>query len=110
MITQNRQKSNAKKMCIVIKPILYDYVHHCIGRIQWFVLSNHLYSVLLSPALDMADKIGNFEVGKEFDALIVDMCSFDSMVDIFPDETIEDYVEKYLFTGKLITQTIHTAT
>ena len=58
----------------------------------------------------MADKIGNFEVGKEFDALIVDMCSFDSMVDIFPDETIEDYVEKYLFTGKLTTQTIHTAT
>lgn len=50
-------------------------------------------------ALGLDDKIGSFEVGKEFDALLVDVATHDSIVDVFPDETVDDYIDKFLFTG-----------
>lgn len=50
--------------------------------------------------MGLEKKIGNFEVGKEFDAIIVDPCTQDSVVDVFPDEKLQDIVEKYLFTGE----------
>ena len=42
----------------------------------------------------MKDKIGNFAVGKEFDALIIDPYVADSPFDVFGTETIEDIFHK----------------
>lgn len=46
------------------------------------------------------DKVtGNFEVGKEFDALIIDPSATESIVDVFEDDTLEDCFDKFLYTG-----------
>lgn len=46
----------------------------------------------------MADKIGNFEVGKDFDAFIVNMKSPGS-IDILEKYDTEALVQKFLYTG-----------
>ena len=45
-------------------------------------------------------KIGNFECGKEFDALIVDPDVQGSPMNNFEEDTVLDVVEKFLYTGK----------
>lgn len=37
------------------------------------------------PVICMEDRIGNFEVGKEFDALLVDVATMGTPLDIFPE-------------------------
>ncbi|KAH3803572.1 hypothetical protein DPMN_131836 [Dreissena polymorpha] len=49
--------------------------------------------------MTLEDKIGNFEVKKELDALLIDLTTADSIVDVLPGDSIEDGIEKYLFTG-----------
>ncbi|XP_069103656.1 guanine deaminase-like [Argopecten irradians] len=49
--------------------------------------------------LDMDDIIGNFEVGKEFDALIIDPKAPTSVIDVFENDTIEDVIQKFVFLG-----------
>ncbi|KAG0233095.1 guanine deaminase [Mortierella sp. GBAus27b] len=49
--------------------------------------------------MGLEDTIGNFEVGKEFDAILVNMATKGSPVDIFPHDTTLSMFEKYLFVG-----------
>lgn len=50
-----------------------------------------------AKALGLGDKIGNFVVGKEFDALIVDLDA--GSTDCFGDESINDLFEKFIYTA-----------
>ncbi|XP_033758264.1 guanine deaminase-like [Pecten maximus] len=52
-----------------------------------------------AKVLDMDDVIGNFEVGKEFDALLIDPAVDGGPIDVFEDDTIEDIVQKFIFLG-----------
>ncbi|KAF9209400.1 hypothetical protein BGZ49_004705 [Haplosporangium sp. Z 27] len=49
--------------------------------------------------MELSDKIGNFEVGKEFDAILVNTAVARSPLDIFTHDTIQTKFEKYLFVG-----------
>ena len=50
-------------------------------------------------ALGLADKIGNFEVTKDFDALIVDLVHAEANIDIWPGETVENRISKWIHLG-----------
>lgn len=82
-------------------------------------VSEVLYLATLggAQALNMENKIGSFEVGKQFDAQLLNLCSQDSNVDVFPWQlpgsvpdqtngarvppgiTQEDLVAKWFFNG-----------
>lgn len=47
----------------------------------------------------MDEKIGNFNIGKEFDAIIVDMDIKNSSVDYFGDCTPMELLQKFVFVG-----------
>ncbi|KAF9906425.1 hypothetical protein EC991_000672 [Linnemannia zychae] len=49
--------------------------------------------------MELDDTIGNFEVGKEFDAVLVNTSARNSPMDIFEHDTIRTKFEKYLFVG-----------
>ncbi|KAF9917794.1 hypothetical protein BX616_011273 [Lobosporangium transversale] len=49
--------------------------------------------------MELGSTIGNFEVGKEFDAIIVNTTASRSPIDIFPHDSIESKFKKYLFVG-----------
>ncbi|KAF9425012.1 hypothetical protein BGZ94_007927 [Podila epigama] len=59
----------------------------------------YLATVGGARVMELADKIGNFEVGKEFDAILVNTNVENSPVDIFDHDTVETQFEKYLFVG-----------
>ena len=48
----------------------------------------------------MADSIGNFEVGKKFDALVIDVNTSESQIDIFEGENLEDMFQKFIYLGE----------
>ncbi|XP_078683904.1 guanine deaminase-like [Branchiostoma floridae x Branchiostoma belcheri] len=52
-----------------------------------------------AEVLALDDTIGNFEEGKDFDALLIDMESSSSRVDTFDFHSIEDLVQQFLFMG-----------
>eukprot|EP00048_Salpingoeca_helianthica_P004423 m.76739 g.76739 ORF g.76739 m.76739 type:complete len:438 (+) comp13190_c0_seq2:76-1389(+) len=52
-----------------------------------------------AKALGMHDQLGNFEPGKQFDALIVDGTRADSPFSLFPSDSLEDIVSKFIFLG-----------
>ncbi|XP_033107445.1 guanine deaminase-like [Anneissia japonica] len=52
-----------------------------------------------SQVLGLDDRIGNFEVGKEFDALLVDLTVPCSPCDIFAFDTTEELLQKFIFIG-----------
>ncbi|XP_067424564.1 guanine deaminase isoform X2 [Emydura macquarii macquarii] len=52
-----------------------------------------------SQALGLDDVIGNFEVGKEFDALLINPKASDSPFDLFAADTFEDIIQKFLYLG-----------
>lgn len=52
-----------------------------------------------AAALGLEGRIGSFEVGKAFDAVLVDLRAADSPVDIFPQDKDVDLVEKFLLLG-----------
>ncbi|XP_037779254.1 guanine deaminase-like [Penaeus monodon] len=47
----------------------------------------------------MEDRIGNFEVGKEIDALLVDTEATGTPLDIFLEDKTEEKIEKFLYNG-----------
>jgi guanine deaminase len=59
----------------------------------------YLATVGGSQVVGMEDKLGNFKVGKNFDALVIDPFANDSPVDIFSVDTIEQILEKFIFNG-----------
>ena len=58
-----------------------------------------LFDISIS-AMALDKKIGNFECGKEFDALIVDPDVQGSPMNSFEEDTALDVVEKFLYTGR----------
>ena len=56
--------------------------------------------ILLILVLGLQDKIGNFQVGKEFDALRIHLSLGDSPVDLFSGDSVEDKIEKFLHIGE----------
>lgn len=50
-------------------------------------------------ALKMEDEIGNFTVGKKFDALLIDVKCKDSPVDVLHPIDTGDLLQKFLYTG-----------
>ncbi|KXJ22754.1 Guanine deaminase [Exaiptasia diaphana] len=50
-----------------------------------------------SKVLGLDKIVGNFEVGKEFDALLVDGASQESVFDCFDDDDMEQVVQKFLY-------------
>lgn len=44
-------------------------------------------------------KVGNFNVGKEFDALIIDLNVTNSNVDYFGNLTTLELLQKFIYTG-----------
>uniref|UniRef100_A0A4W4FXG7 Guanine deaminase n=1 Tax=Electrophorus electricus TaxID=8005 RepID=A0A4W4FXG7_ELEEL len=53
-----------------------------------------------SEALSLDDRIGNFEVGKDFDALRVNVSVPGGPLDVFPEDVLKVIVEKFLNLGK----------
>ncbi|XP_078735269.1 guanine deaminase [Lampetra fluviatilis] len=52
-----------------------------------------------SQVLGLEEVTGSLEVGKELDALLVDTEAPGSPLDIFPDDSWEDIIQKFLFLG-----------
>ncbi|KAM6991100.1 guanine deaminase [Passerculus sandwichensis] len=52
-----------------------------------------------SQALGLDGVIGNFEVGKEFDALLINTKASDSPFDLFSADDFEDTLQKFLYLG-----------
>ncbi|XP_053787845.1 guanine deaminase isoform X2 [Vidua macroura] len=52
-----------------------------------------------SQALGLDDVIGNFQVGKEFDALLINTKASDSPFDLFSADDFEDTLQKFLYLG-----------
>ncbi|XP_060568236.1 guanine deaminase-like [Ruditapes philippinarum] len=52
-----------------------------------------------AQALSIDNKVGNFEVGKEFDALIINLDIENTHVDVFEEDTLDDCLDKFLYTG-----------
>lgn len=59
----------------------------------------HLATLGGAQVAGMDDRIGNFEVGKEFDAILVDVEALDSPLDIFARDDMEDKIQKFLYNG-----------
>ncbi|GFR86296.1 guanine deaminase-like [Elysia marginata] len=52
-----------------------------------------------AQVLGISDVVGNFEVGKQFDALLIDPDVKHSSLDVFSTDTREDIIQKFLFLG-----------
>ncbi|KAK2173569.1 hypothetical protein NP493_866g00025 [Ridgeia piscesae] len=52
-----------------------------------------------SQVLGIEDRVGNFVIGKEFDALRVNPCVSNSPFDIFDKDTTEDTFQKFIYLG-----------
>ncbi|XP_061189720.1 guanine deaminase-like [Saccostrea echinata] len=52
-----------------------------------------------SQALAIDHLCGNFEVGKEFDALLIKLDCPGSQIDIFEEDSLEDLVQKFIYLG-----------
>ncbi|XP_045030070.1 guanine deaminase-like isoform X1 [Daphnia magna] len=52
-----------------------------------------------AQALGLDDKVGNFEIGKEFDALVVNLAPTDGNLEVWPDESMENRLSKWIHLG-----------
>lgn len=59
----------------------------------------HLATLGGAQVVSMDDSIGNFVVGKEFDAILVDVKAPDSPLDIYDQDSMEDKIQKFLYNG-----------
>jgi len=59
----------------------------------------HLATLGGAAALAMDKEIGNFEVGKSFDALHIDLASTGSPIHLFLGETLPQMIEKFIMLG-----------
>ncbi|XP_046650539.1 guanine deaminase-like [Daphnia pulicaria] len=52
-----------------------------------------------AQALGIGDKIGNFEVGKDFDALVINLAQTDGNLELWLNESIENRLSKWIHLG-----------
>jgi len=55
--------------------------------------------VLFNLALGIGDKIGNFEIGKDFDALVINLAQTDGNLELWLNESIENRLSKWIHLG-----------
>jgi hypothetical protein len=56
--------------------------------------------------LGLEHRTGNFEMGKDLDALLIDPKSPNSPLDVFEKDTIADIIQKFIYLGKKLLITI----
>ncbi|OAD58694.1 Guanine deaminase [Eufriesea mexicana] len=59
----------------------------------------HMATLGGAAALAMDNQIGNFEVGKEFDALVVDIDVSDGILNNLQSSTLEEKLQKFIYSG-----------
>lgn len=47
----------------------------------------------------MDDQVGNFEIGKEFDALVIDLAAPGSRLDNFHDYSLNEKLQRLIYSG-----------
>jgi len=52
-----------------------------------------------AQVMGLEDQIGSFEVGKSFDALLIDPQSSNSPIDVFENDLFEDIFQKFIYIG-----------
>ncbi|XP_048729352.1 guanine deaminase-like [Ostrea edulis] len=72
-----------------------DPAHKAITHREAFMMATYGGS----QALAIDHVVGNFEVGKEFDALLIKVDSPGSQIDVFKEDTPEDLIQKFIFLG-----------
>jgi len=87
---------NAMRMAMVCA-LQHSYHHqkHPLSHAQAF----HLATVGGSELIGCEDKLGNFVVGKDFDALVVDPYVPRSPFDVFTHDPLESIFEKFILLG-----------
>ncbi|KAF3423352.1 hypothetical protein E2986_06296 [Frieseomelitta varia] len=59
----------------------------------------HMATLGGAAALAMDNQIGNFEVGKEFDALVIDIDISDGLLNNLQSSTLEERLQKFIYSG-----------
>ncbi|CAD1472802.1 unnamed protein product, partial [Heterotrigona itama] len=59
----------------------------------------HMATLGGAAALAMDNQIGNFEVGKEFDALVIDIDVSDGLLNNLQSSTLEERLQKFIYSG-----------
>eukprot|EP01126_Amoeba_proteus_P044723 TRINITY_DN4984_c0_g1_i7.p1 TRINITY_DN4984_c0_g1~~TRINITY_DN4984_c0_g1_i7.p1 ORF type:complete len:221 (-),score=43.51 TRINITY_DN4984_c0_g1_i7:26-688(-) len=80
--------------------LIASTVHHVSGGIKPLTWQEGFFLATVggSRVIGCGDKLGNFLVGKEFDAIVVDPYCEDSPFDVF-HETVLEIVEKFIYLG-----------
>jgi guanine deaminase len=71
---------------------------HDAGRIDW-IFAFHLATAGGAATLVLDDKIGRFEVGMQFDALLVDVDVQGQVFDYMKGDAIQEHIERWWNTG-----------
>ena len=58
-----------------------------------------MYILYDYTGLSLDEKIGNFELGKQFDALVIDLNSPDSALDNLVDYTLLERFQRFIYSG-----------
>jgi guanine deaminase len=64
-----------------------------------FVEAFYMATLGGARVLGMEDKVGGFEVGKEFDAIVVQMGTDRGTIDLFDHDNEEMMLEKFVYLG-----------
>ncbi|XP_070545812.1 guanine deaminase-like isoform X2 [Ptychodera flava] len=98
-------------------PSILDAIRQSVGVSKLLAVDRENYSPISyqeafrlatlggSQVLGLEDKIGNFEVGKEFDALLIDTKCADSPFDTFNDEYADDLMDIFRSLSSLVSKT-----
>ncbi|XP_013912863.1 PREDICTED: guanine deaminase [Thamnophis sirtalis] len=89
---------DAIRNAIVISKVLH-HISEADEKVLTLKEAFRLATLAGSQALGLDHIIGNFEVGKEFDALLINAKASDSPFDLFASDHIEDIIEKFLYAG-----------
>ena len=63
------------------------------------LVDNWSYFDFWFSALGIADKVGTIQVGKYFDALVIDLAQADGNLDLWPNESHTDLISKWIHLG-----------
>ena len=78
---------------------LFQYCIYSIWKWNRTWKERHIDKSFFFTALGLGEKVGNFEIGKDFDALIIDLAQNDGNLEIWPNESNEDRLSKWIHLG-----------
>ena len=88
------------------KPLTYKDVFFMStlgGALGKYCVDSHSHKfywlITFCVALGLGDKVGNFEVGKDFDALIINLAQTDGNLELWLNESIENRLSKWVHLG-----------